>query len=99
MLVQSAPVVAEKALFAFGKTVVNAMSTVYGPTLVGAMGVSNNLGGVTTNPQNGFQEGTAAIISQNYGAGHRDRVKKSYLISLGLSFGIAAVMSALLVYV
>ena len=36
--------------------------------MVGAMGVSNNLGGITTNPQNGFQEGAASIISQNLGA-------------------------------
>ena len=63
MITQSIPVVAEKALFAFGKTVVNSISTVYGATMVGALGVSNNLGGITTNPQNGFQEGASAIIS------------------------------------
>lgn len=95
MLVQSAPVVAEKALFAFGKTVVNAMSTVYGPTLVGAMGVSNNLGGVTTNPQNGFQEGTAAIISQNYGAGRYARVLKAFYAALVINVIIGGVVSSL----
>ena len=35
MLRQSWPVVAEKALFAFGKTIVNAMSALYGPLMVG----------------------------------------------------------------
>ena len=39
----------------------------------------------------------SSFMSQNYGAGHRERVKKSYLLCLGLSFGIAAVMSAVLV--
>ncbi len=39
----------------------------------------------------------ASFMSQNEGAGQRPRVKKSYLICLGLSFGIAAVMSAALV--
>ena len=39
----------------------------------------------------------SSFMSQNYGAGHRERVKKSYLLCLGLSFGIAAVMSAALV--
>ena len=68
MLAQSAPVIVEKALFAFGKTVVNSMSTVYGANMVGALGVSNNLGGITTNPQNGYQEGSSAVISQNFGA-------------------------------
>ena len=93
MIVQSIPVVTEKALFAFGKTVVNAMSTVYGPTLVGAMGVSNNLGGITTNPQNGFQEGTAAIISQNYGAGRYERVLKAFYAALAINVVIGAVVS------
>lgn len=49
MLVQSAPVILEKALFAFGKTVVNAMSTVYGANMVGALGVSNNFKSVNDN--------------------------------------------------
>ncbi|MBR6954672.1 MAG: MATE family efflux transporter [Clostridia bacterium] len=39
----------------------------------------------------------SSFMSRNYGAGHRDRVRKSYLLCLGLSFGIAAVMSAGLV--
>lgn len=95
MIVQSIPVIVEKALFAFGKTVVNAMSTVYGPTLVGAMGVSNNLGGITTNPQNGFQEGAAAIISQNYGAGKYKRVLEAFYAALAINVVIGAVVSGL----
>ena len=87
--------VTEKALFAFGKTVVNSMSTVYGPTLVGAMGVSNNLGGITTNPQNGFQDGTAAIISQNYGAGKYGRVLKAFYATLLINAVLGAVISGL----
>ena len=39
----------------------------------------------------------SSFMSQNYGAGHRKRVRDSYLFSLGLSFGIAAIMSAFLV--
>ena len=95
MITQSLPVITEKALFAFGKTVVNAMSTVYGPTLVGAMGVSNNLGSITTNPQNGFQEGTAAIISQNYGAAKYERVLKAFYAALVVNVLIGAAVSAL----
>ncbi|MGN1022887.1 MAG: MATE family efflux transporter, partial [Lachnospiraceae bacterium] len=78
MLVTSFPSMLEKALFALGKTIVNAMSTAYGDLCVGAMGVSNNLGGITTNPQNGFQDGGAAIISQNYGAGEYRRVVSAF---------------------
>ena len=95
MITQSIPVVAEKALFAFGKTVVNSMSTVYGATMVGALGVSNNLGGITTNPQNGFQEGASAIISQNYGAGRYERVLKAFYAALVVNVVIGAVISGL----
>lgn len=73
MVSQSFPVMVEKMAFAFGKTVVNAMSVVYGALTVGALGVSNNFGGINTSPQNGIQEGGAAIISQNMGAGKPER--------------------------
>ena len=56
MISRSLPVIAEKALFAFGTTIVNSLCTVYGDLMVGAMGVSNNLGGFATMPQNGYQE-------------------------------------------
>ena len=94
MVTQSVPVVAEKALFAFGKTIVNSMCTLYGPLMVGAMGVSNNLGGITTNPQNGFQQGTAAIISQNLGAGKHRRVLEAFYATLLVNVVIGAVFSA-----
>lgn len=94
MIKQSVPVIAEKALFAFGKTIVNSMCTVYGPLMVGAMGVSNNLGGITTNPQNGYQQGTAAIISQNIGAGKYRRALNSFYVTLVVNVVIGAVISA-----
>ncbi|WP_167956972.1 MATE family efflux transporter [Anaerosporobacter faecicola] len=73
MIKQSIPVIVEKFSFAIGKVIVNSMSTGYGALTVGALGISNNIGGITTNPQNGFQEGGAAIISQNLGAKQYDR--------------------------
>ena len=39
----------------------------------------------------------SSFMSRNFGARRRERVLKSYLICLGLSFGIAAFVSALLV--
>uniref|UniRef100_UPI00286EC4B6 MATE family efflux transporter n=1 Tax=Anaerosporobacter sp. TaxID=1872529 RepID=UPI00286EC4B6 len=73
MIHLSFPVIIEKFSFAIGKVIVNSMSTGYGALTVGALGISNNIGGMTTNPQNGFQEGGAAIISQNLGAKKFDR--------------------------
>ena len=95
MLTQSIPVIAEKVLFAFGKTIVNAMCTVYGDLMVGAMGVSNNLGGITTNPQNGYQEGASAIISQNYGAGKYKRVLQAFYSAALINALLGAVISGL----
>ena len=78
MIRNGIPVVAEKMLFAFGKTIINSMCTIYGDLMVGAMGVSNNLGGFATMPQNGFQDGTASIISQNFGGRRYKRVVEAF---------------------
>ncbi|MFA9376191.1 MAG: MATE family efflux transporter [Lachnotalea sp.] len=86
MISLSFPVIIEKVAFAFGKVIVNSMSGMFGSLTVGALGISNNIGGLTTNPQNGFQEGAAAIISQNLGAGKPKRAldafKKVMVINL-----------------
>ena len=95
MIRQSVPVIAEKALFAFGKTIVNSMCTVYGALMVGAMGVSNNLGGITTNPQNGYQQGSSAIISQNYGAGRYRRILDAFYATAVINMLLGALISGL----
>ncbi len=78
MLSLSFPVIVEKAAFAMGKVVVNSMSTVYGALTVGALGISNNIDGITSNPNNGVQAGGAAVISQNVGANRMDRVLSAF---------------------
>ena len=95
MIRQSLPVIAEKALFAFGKTIVNSMCTVYGAVMVGALGVSNNLGAITTNPQSGFEQGSAAVISQNFGAGRFRRVLEAFYATAAVSMLLGAVISGL----
>ena len=95
MIARSWPVITEKALFSFGKTIVNSMCTLYGDTMVGAMGVSNNLGGITTNPQNGYQEGTASVISQNLGAKKYRRVLEAFRAVLIVNMILGAVISSL----
>ena len=73
MISISFPVIMEKIAFALGKTVINGMSASYGSTTVGALGISNNINGIDTNLQNGFQDGGASVISQNRGAGNIER--------------------------
>lgn len=69
----SYPVAAEKMLFAFGKVVVNSMAGGYGALTTGALGISNNIGGLTTNWHSGMLDGASAVISQNRGAGRYRR--------------------------
>lgn len=96
----SYPVAAEKMLFSAGKVIINSMSGVYGALTVGALGISNNIGGLTTNWHTGFTDGGAPLISQNRGAGKYRRTLQLYAWLLVIDvlvgiIGILAVSSAL----
>ena len=82
------PVSIEKVAFAFGKVVVNSMSGFYGALTVGALGISNNISGLTTSWQIGMQDGAASIISQNLGAGKLKRVKEAFWKTMIINVGI-----------
>ncbi len=87
----SYPVTAEKVLFAAGKVVVNAMSGLYGGTTVGALGISNNIGGLTTSWHAGFTDGAAPLISQNRGAEKYRRTLRIFYWLLAIEVAIGAV--------
>lgn len=86
----SYPVATEKMLFAGGKVVVNAMSGVYGGLTVGALGISNNIGGLTTSWHMGMTDGAAPLISQNRGAGKYRRILELYgwLLAVNIAIGL-----------
>ena len=81
----SFPIFLGKFIFSFGKVSVNGMCKAYGPLVVGALGVSNNMNGLATTPINSFEEGTSTIISQNLGAGNKARALKTFKDSFILS--------------
>ncbi|MCQ2538726.1 MAG: MATE family efflux transporter [Lachnospiraceae bacterium] len=87
----SYPVIIEKMAFAFGKTVVNSMCKTYGPTTVGALGISNNMDGLVTQIQIGFQDGGAAVISQNLGGGRKDRAIGAFYRLVAINAGIGLI--------
>lgn len=87
----SYPVSAEKVLFAAGKVIVNAMSGMYGGLTVGALGISNNIGGLTTNWHMGFTDGAAPLISQNRGAGKYKRTLQIYFRLLVVQMAIGLI--------
>ena len=86
----SFPIFLGKFIFSFGKVSVNGMCKAYGPLVVGALGVSNNMNGLATTPINSFEEGSSTIISQNLGAGNEKRALKTFKYSfiLATSVGI-----------
>ena len=43
-----------------------------------------------------FYMACSSFIGQNYGAGNKDRIRKSYLISMGYSFGAGLMLGLLL---
>ncbi|MCR4821881.1 MAG: MATE family efflux transporter [Treponema sp.] len=63
----SLPIFFEKFIFAFGKAFVNTLCASMGTTVVGALGVSDRICGLATNPITGFQEGETTLISNNLG--------------------------------
>lgn len=95
MISLSIPVIIEKVAFAFGKVIINSMSTVYSALTVGALGISNNIGGFSTSPQNGFQEGGSAIISQSLGAGQPKRALEAFKCVMIICITIGAVFMTL----
>lgn len=96
MVALSLPVIVEKVAFSLGKVIVNSMSTVYGSLTIGALGISNNIGGITTTPQDGVQEGGAAIISQNLGGGKPQRALSAFWCILAVNIGIGGIFMSLL---
>lgn len=91
----SYPVTAEKVLFAAGKVIINSMSGLYGGLTVGALGISNNIGGLTTSWQIGLTDGAAPLISQNRGAGKYKRTLQIYFCLLLLDVAVGGIGLAL----
>lgn len=91
----SYPVTAEKVLFAAGKVIINSMSGLYGGLTVGALGISNNIGGLTTSWQIGLTDGAAPLISQNRGAGKYRRTLHIFYCLLLLDVVVGGIGLAL----
>ena len=87
----SLPIFIGKFVFSFGKVSINAMCKAYGPLVVGALGVSNNVNGLATTPINSFEEGTSTIISQNLGANNYKRALKTFRYSFLMATGLGIV--------
>lgn len=74
----SLPAIFEQVSLYAGKIIVNSMGIIYGDLAVGALGVSNNLGGIGVAPQMGLQEGGVSLLSQNIGAKNFKRCREVF---------------------
>lgn len=91
------PVFLGKFVFSLGKVIVNAMAVNYGDDAPGALGISNHISGSVTNVTGSVEESTSAIISQNIGAGKKNRAYSAFFCSLGTTITIAVIGVILLV--
>lgn len=91
ILSMSLPIFLGKFIFSFGKVSINAMCKNYGPLVVGALGVSNNINGMVTTPINSFEEGTSTIISQNIGAKNPKRAIKTFTYSFFMATALGII--------
>ena len=89
----SLPIFLGKFIFSFGKVSVNGMCEAYGPLVVGALGVSNNMCGLATTPINSFEEGTSTIISQNLGAKNFKRAISTTSLRQWLTWKAASILA------
>lgn len=87
----SFPIFLEKFVFSFGKVIVNSMSASYGTNVIGALGVSNRLGGLSTNPMNGFQDSETSLVSQNMGNKNLNRAINVFYKTLIINFVFACI--------
>lgn len=82
----SFPIFLGKFIFSLGKWLVLKMAAdFYGegtakpqPLAKGALGISNNMGGLVTNSLSSVEDSESAIISTNLGAGQTDRALKTF---------------------
>ena len=87
----------QNAIFAIANLFIQAGVNTFDAVVVEGNAAAANADALVYDVMAAVYMACSSFMSQNYGAGHRERVRKSYLLCLGLSFGIAAVMSAALV--
>lgn len=92
----SYPVAIEDSAFSLGKTVVNSIAAVYGAEMIGALSISNSFSGLASNFENGFSDASSSIISQNYGAGLKERTVKAYKANIAVTLCVSIVAIFLL---
>ena len=73
----------------------SSLSRYGGDIAVGAMTIINSVAQLSVLPLQGLCQGGQPIISFNYGAGNKDRVKRAFALQLGVCLGYASLFTGL----
>ena len=87
----------QNAIFAIANLFIQAGVNTFDATTVEGNSAAANADALIYDVMAAFYTACASFMGQNFGAGKKDRVLKSYFISLAYSFGIGAVLGLLLV--
>ncbi len=85
----------QNAIFAVANLFIQVGVNSFDSTIVSGNSAAVNVDNVIYNVMAAFYTACSTFMGQNWGAGKKDRMMKSYWISLGYSFLVAAVLSAL----
>lgn len=87
----------QNAIFAIANLFIQAGVNTFDATMVEGNSAATNADALVYDVMAAFYTACASFMGQNFGAGKRSRVLKSYFISLVYSFGIGAALGLLLV--
>ena len=88
----------QNAIFAIANLFIQAGVNSFDSLMVKGNSAAANADALIYDCMAAFYMACASFMSQNYGAGKPDRVKKSYFISLGYSFGVGLVLGGCLFF-
>lgn len=98
ILMLGVPAGFQNAIFAIANLFIQAGVNSFDSTMVKGNSAAANADALIYDCMAAFYMACASFMSQNYGAGKLDRVKKSYFISLAYSFGVALVLGGALFF-
>ena len=98
ILMLGIPAGLQNAIFAIANLFIQAGVNSFDSLMVKGNSAAANADNLIYDCMAAFYMACASFMSQNYGAGKPDRVKKSYFISLGYSFGVGLVLGAALFF-
>ena len=96
ILLVGVPAGLQNAIFAIANLFIQAGVNSFDSLMVKGNSAAANADAMIYDAMAAFYMACASFMSQNYGAGKVERVKKSYFISLAYSFGVGLVLGALL---